>query len=767
MIEGLITRRRSLLLILALITLGLSLGLPKAVVPDNSLRIWFLDEDPELAAYDAFHERFGNDEVILLNIRAEEGVFQPDVLKRLHTLTRSLEDQDGVERVHSILSMKDAFDAGDGLEFKQLIEAPALGDMAALELAKKRALDNPLFLGRLVNEDATQLMVWIQMASMADFDQRRDTFVEEVTQAVKRQLGPHDTAIGGVGVIYTGLNLVTQRDFGVFITLTYMLMFALLWWIFRSMRLVLATLGVISVGTVACLGVYGLLGKQMNMVTVLLPTLVIVLGIADAVHFPAALSRELRASPDDRFGAIRRGLARILGPCIMTTLTTMAGFMALAGAPMAVVRELGIFSAIGIFAALIASMVFMTLAFAGLKEGISLPEHPYIDAFLNRCARWLRRRKALVVFLTLVCAGAGVYGMSKVEADTFTLGYLPDAHPVVLNHEVIEARWGDYMPVEYVVEPQGGLNAHSPEILNAIEAFIADAEAEPYLGGGLALTTLYRRAQEVFAPSDAPVQPFTKALVSQLQILIGDPDKDFIWERGKEGYADNVYAQTLTKDADAARITFVGKMVSANTLASQLSTLDALAEKHFGTKAKGYAGGYTPLYVKIVDYIIASQVRAFFIALGLIFLLMLLWMRSLRFACISLVANVLPVGMMLFAMVVLDLTLDVASATIAAIVLGVSIDDTIHFLYHWREAEAEGMSWDEALEHTYAHAGVAALITTALLVVGFPVLMLAEVKTVFYFGLLTTIAAIAALLADLFLLPLLLKAWPARSKEAS
>ena len=168
---------------------------------------------------------------------------------------------------------------------------------ALLEGAKARVLDNPLFVGRLVNEDATQLMVWVQMVQRADFDNRRDAFVSEVSDAIKRTLGPYSTAIGGVGVIYTGLNKVTQRDFGIFITLTYLLMFALLWWIFRSMRLVWATIGVISVGTVACLGVYGLLGKQMNMVTVLLPTLVIVLGIADAVHFPAALSRELKGEP--------------------------------------------------------------------------------------------------------------------------------------------------------------------------------------------------------------------------------------------------------------------------------------------------------------------------------------------------------------------------------------------------------------------------------------------------------------------------------------
>ena len=94
MIELLIQRRRELLVVLALITLGLSVGLPTAAVPDNSLRIWFLDDDPELLAYDAFHERFGNDEVMLLNVHAPEGVFEPTLLKRLRSLT-ALEAQEG------------------------------------------------------------------------------------------------------------------------------------------------------------------------------------------------------------------------------------------------------------------------------------------------------------------------------------------------------------------------------------------------------------------------------------------------------------------------------------------------------------------------------------------------------------------------------------------------------------------------------------------------------------------------------------------------
>jgi hypothetical protein len=116
-----------------------------------------------------------------------------------------------------------------------------------------------------------------------------------------------------------------------------------------------------------------------------------------------------------------------------------------------------------------------------------------------------------------------------------------------------------------------------------------------------------------------------------------------------------------------------------------------------------------------------------------------------------------PVLVMFAVMGFAGIDLDIATVSIAAIVIGVSIDDTVHFLWAWREAERQGVDWENALVYAYDHAGRAAIITTILLVAGFAVLMLGSGATVFYFGLLTSVAAIAALLGDLVLLPLLLK----------
>ena len=136
---------------------------------------------------------------------------------------------------------------------------------------------------------------------------------------------------------------------------------------------------------------------------------------------------------------------------------------------------------------------------------------------------------------------------------------------------------------------------------------------------------------------------------------------------------------------------------------------------------------------------------------------MWLWTHSLSIALLSLIPNLFPVAIIFGVMGYTGITLDIATAVIAAIVIGVAIDDTIHFLHHWREGATQNLSWKDNVTHTYKRAGRAILLTTLLLLIGFPLMMFSQLKSVAYFGLLTSIAAFSALVADLFLLPLLLR----------
>ena len=744
---GTLVRRRWLALAaLVLVLVAVSPGLQTAAVPDNALTVWFLESDPGLAAYRSFQDAFGNDEVLLVLVEADEALAEPN-LDRVEAFAAAAEAIDGVRRVHSILSVQDAWKQDEALTFGRAATRPLR------PADRDRLQGNPLFVDRLVSADGRRLLLQVQMEATDDFDARRDTIVAQVRDAADSTLSA--PKLGGIGVIYSGLNVITQHDFGLFVGLGYALIFALMGWLYRSARLVLAAMGVVAVGTTVALGVYGLLGHQLNMVTVVLPTLIIVLGLADVVHFPAAwAARRAQQPQEERAASVANALRSVWLPCLMTTLTTMAGFCALLTSPMAVIRHLGGFAALGVGAALIASLVFMAIALHSLPPGWTPPEHRRTEALLRGIRGLLSRHPgpmaAAALGLTLVAA----VGASQVVADTYTIGYLPDDHRVVTDHEHIEESWGPYTVLDFLVHADGDERVDSAPLIAAQERFTARAAALPQIASGYGLADLYRRMADVLGAEHRGA-PLSSPLVAQLALLLELQDLE--WDESEPRHADNVLAPVLREDGRLGRLTLTGGMASARELEVLLEQLQGIADEELAGLGRLEAAGYPPLYTEIVDYAMSSQIRGFFTALAIIFALMLLWLRSLRLALVSLVPNVFPVLVMLAVMGALGIHLDIATATVAAIVVGVSIDDTVHFLLQWRRAELDGLDWEASVQRTFAHAGVPAVITTGLLLVGYPVLMLAEVKTVVAFGLLTSVAAAAALFGDLVILPLLLK----------
>jgi uncharacterized protein len=757
-LELLLKRRWFFVAALFLGTVALLPGVQYAVVPDNALTVWFLDDDPALVAYNQFHEVYGNDEVVLLYVDFETSLFTADGLQTLGRLHDALQATEGVASVRSLWDARDLSEAADGsLLYTPLLPRPPPADLTEL---KRRVTGHPLFTGRLLSADGSKLMLWVQMAVMDDFDARRDAVVDAVRATADQALAGQPFAIAGTGVIYSGLNRVTQRDAGLFLSLGYLIMLVMLWLILRQTRLVLAAMGVIVVGSIACLGVYGLMGHRLNMISAVLPTLVIVLGIADAVHFPTAMLHALPGrSP---MAAALIGLRQVILPCLLTTLTTLAGLLALTSSPMAVVREFGLYAAVGLLASLVASVVLMAAVAPGLKpQPAEGPPGP-LKRGLSRLRGGLETHpKSWASAALLITAVAG-FGAAQVTTDTYTLGYLPTDHWVTENHRTIEANWGAYGLLDFTVTPTGDRDAHDPEVLAGMADFVHRATTIDGLNDGIGLHDIYRRTATVLGAQLKPGEPLSAAQVAQARMIL--EAQQLSWDRNDPAWAENVLAPLVTESGDQARLTLVGEVTSAKRLAEVLRQLEEHAAQAFVGRALVEPAGYPPLYVKIIDYVVGSQVRSFFVAIGLIFLLMLLWLRSLRLALLSLVPNLFPVLVMFGTMGALAIDLDVATATVAAIVIGVAIDDTVHFLHHWRCAENAGDQWSQCLRSTFDQAGVAATITTLLLVAGFPVLLFAGTKSIVSFGLLTTVAAAAALFGDLVILPLLLRLFPARKQ---
>ena len=729
---------------LALLLAALAAGLPfaaRALVPDNSLRVWFVDGDPALAAYHAFHDAFGNDEVLLIGYRPPGGALQPDALDRLDTLAARLGRVPGVDGVYSAANAEDMVRTGFAWEvapLRQHVLGEAFGDDGDVADA---LLASPLTRDRFVSADGQTALVWVQMESAPDFDARRGGIVAAVRAEAGRTLGPGAAHLGGVGVIYAALNAATQRDFGVFMGACTALLFVLIGLAFGRVGPAAFALGAVGAAVVLTLAVAGLAGQPLNAVTVVIPTLVVVLGVAGAVHVLNQHAVAARAHPDfSRTALAAEALHRTVRPCLYAALTTAAGFLALVPAPVTALRSFGALAAVGIAAAFACTFVLGAAVLPHLDasryrlaaaDRIERGLEWLFAAVWDRPGRWAAAMAGLVA---LCLAGA-----AQMRADTYTLGYLPRGDAAVQDHAFLEAHWGAYASVDLLVRPADGRDLRDPDVLMASRAFAAAVAAEPEIRAAFGLHTLLARYSEVrLGDEDA---------------VFGRPDEIRAVVAQLERHHSADLRRLATPDYRTGRLLLTGTMMSARDLGRLLQRIDQIAAEHFGGLAEVEPAGYPPLYVRIVERVTTAQATSFWTALALVFGLLAVFLRDLRLALVAMPANLFPVLVVFGTMGGLGIPLDVATATVAAIVLGIAVDDTIHLLVHIR-AGLPHHGPREALLGAARGAGRSVVVTSAVLALGFSVLLFASVQTVFAFGLLTALAALGALVGDLVLLPL-------------
>lgn len=728
--------RYFLLMLLGVAFFFLWPGFKRALEVDNSLKVWFLDDDPALVAYEAFQQRFGNDEVIIVFLKEEESLLTPHYFQVFSDLTTSLEAVEEVEEVLSPASVQ--------VPVKKIVGggiAPLLHKEADPASVRKNLETYPFLHKQLFTDDFTGARFLVVLKNLPDFDTRRGEILEKVQAKVREQLPEEKTFFGGVGVIYAGLNSLSKQDFTIFLGLGYGVMFLLMLYLYRDGWDLLYALATIGASTYMTLGVYGSMGFRLNIMTTVIPTIIILLGILDVVHVINERNNQaLNGSQGPKVLALA-ALTKVLKPCLFTTLTTMAGFLALLSSPMAILKVFGAFSALGILLSLVFTYLFGLIFLPASKPSVKVTEKT--RWLLARFLGFVSKRKPLFAGLSLLLCLFGLAGIGRLKTDTDTIGYLPRDHEVVVDHRAIEEKWGPYMPLEIIVEPRAGKNLYSPEVVQATLAFVDSIKMVEDVGEVFSYATLYKAG---------------------LMAMYGDRWEKMLQYKGGLQQADRqlrnlhprLYQQYMHDSTGSGRITVSGKMMTAARLNEKMGDLLRISESTLGKVARVKPAGYQPMYAGIVNYATRSQVNSLALALLLIFFLVWAFIRSFRLAVLSVIPNFFPILIMLGTMGWLGIHLDVATASIAAIVLSFSIDDTIHFIYSYQCYRQKGSSPGEAKSATVAHVGPAIVLTSLILFFGYVLMVFASLQTVMLFGLLTALAILASLYSHLVIFPVLL-----------
>jgi uncharacterized protein len=695
---------------------------------DDDLRALIRDSGGEFALVDEVAAIFGPpDRDCIVRATARSGdIFDAEPLMALEALAGRLRGLEGVEQVRSIFDVRRQGAAGAILPVIPRRAEPL--DAEARAEAKARAARHPLVAGHLLSADAASSLLLVQLSA----DAERPPRSSEVVARIEAALADSATAGGPLAIELTGLPALREqamqalrRDMLMFNSIGLSLAVVLSAVVARSLRSTVVACVPPFVGAVWALGALGLLGAPVTVLTSVVPSLALVVGTCDSIHFIEDMRRSVRRGLDP-LAASSGAVHRIGAACGLTSIVTAIGFASLAVARIEAVRSFGIAAAVGALASFLAVTLLTPLIAAtpfcsGLRLGRSSRlagrTANLLAAFSVRHARPL---VAVACGLTLLLALAG----SGIEADSRIVDSLPTGAAASQALARVDADFGGAMGIDIVVGWPADVDWRDPAVLDAVRRAEAALAGEAAISRPISFATVAgelppraRRRIDAASVGDLISPADRVALVRARVADVGSRRLEGIYDRIDGSLA------ALERDLPGWRFRLAGmSVVSARNIRQLVRDL----------------GSSLVVEVLVIGCILAVA------------------FRSPLAGLVSLIPNVFPLAVIATLLAATGRSLDPATVIVFNVCLGLAVDDTVHVLSALARNRREGLSIATAVRRAVAETGNAVMIGGVVLMVGFAAVTASSVPSLAGFGMLACAAVAAATLAELVFLPALL-----------
>jgi len=773
-----VRRARLVVLLGALLTAAAVSQLPK-LRADNSIESFLHPGDPVLERYDAFRDRFDRDDRIVIALDPGS-VYDVAFLERLRALHRDLEAEvPWLAEVTSLVNARFTWGRGDELVVEDLLEEWPR-NAADLERLRARVESTPLYRNLLVSDDGgftTLILEPNTFTSFGDqgpelggFDDEEpggaageraylsDAEGIELVHALREVIERHrseDVPIHAVGgpLMNVTLNEGLARDVGLFLGLAIAATAATLALLFRRISGVVLPLVVILASMLTTLGLMGALDIPFSLTLQILPGFVMAVGICDAVHLLVITFRRLAAGdsrPEAVAGALRHSGLAIL----MTSLTTAGSLLSFLFAELRPVYHLGIVAPLGVMLAFVYSVTLLPalLALLPIKARSRAEVRAggrLSDRVLVRLGDFATSRPGPVFAATaalLIVAGLGI---AQLRLGHDALRWFPEDDPLRVASDTIDARLEGVSTLEFVIETGRDFGLHEPELLGRIDAAVEGARSHRYDGIGVAnAISIVDIVKETHRALNENRQthyaiPQERRLVAQEMLLFEQSGSDDLSE-----VTDGRFRE--------ARVTLRVPWVDAMVYPGFIESLESIFRRELGEQVRFYVTGTAELFSTSFRNLILSLRRSYAIALAVIVPLMVLLIGSVKRGLVAMIPNLIPVLVTLGLMGWVGIPLDASTLLVGAIIIGLAVDDTIHFMHKFNRYLEDLGDPRAAVRETLLTTGSALLFTTLSLGVGFGVLLFAYMANAREFGLLALFALATAFAADVLLGPALM-----------
>ena len=824
--ERVILRHPIVVLIVLLLLLSFLSYHAKDFKLDASPDTLLLEDDKDLKIYREINDRYEIKEFLVVTFTPYEDLFSEGSLKHLKELREELKS---LERVDSAVTLLDVpLLKASGVELSKITEetVKSLEDPGVdIERAKKEILESPVYKEIILSADGktTGLIIYLKKdiyfselskkrnqlltkrrstplsqseqsqldkytaeyeKYYAAYDRQRHLDIEKIRSIIRPYKKYAAVHLGGVPMIADDMITFIKNDLVVFGFGVFIFIVATLAIIFREIRWVFLPLLSCFYAVLFMIGMLGILNWKVTVISSNFISLMLILTMSMNIHLSVRYRQLCNdMSSANQIDIVLTTAKRMVWPCLYAALTTILAFSSLVFSGIRPVIDFGWMMAIGLCVTFLTSFLLFPAVLMLLKKSRASITYARKSPITSRLASMAEFQGGKVIILSIVLAILSAIGISKLKVENSFIDYFSKKTEIYQGMKLIDDKLGGTMPLDVILhfsEQQGQSAAHETSVEPDDDSLEEDdwagehdprdywltpykvekiKEVHDYLAGlpeigkVLSLASIIRAAEQLYEG-----RPFDGIELGVLNKKI--PDR----------IRSEMVDPFVSVDNDEARISL--RIIDSMEDIRRKDLLEKIRKdlsSKFGlSENEATVAGMLVIYNNMLQSLFKSQILTLGIVLLGIGVMLLILFRSIALSIIGIIPNLLAIGIVLGIMGLMDIPLDMMTITIAAITMGIAIDNSIHYIYRFREELAKNEDYAETLHICHETVGKAILNTSITIIFGFSILVLSNFLPTIYFGVFTGLAMFIALLSVLALLPKLIIMWrPFKTRSSS
>ncbi|WP_462108039.1 efflux RND transporter permease subunit [Campylobacter concisus] len=772
---------------------------------DASAETLLLEHDPDLKAYRQIAKRYDSPGLLVVAFTPKDDLFLPKNLELIKNLSGELAKNDMVSSVISILNVP-LLNSVKGGVTGILDHTPTLSDKdiniskAKLEFAK-----SPIYSGNLISKDLKTTAIALNLkqddkfnellnernllsqkesngtitqaekekfkALLAEFKACRDELrksdhknLEAIKAAIAKFNANDELFLGGANMIADDMIGFIKSDLLVYGLSVLALLSFSLWLFFRQVRWIVLPMFICAVSAIFTTGIFGMFGWEVTVISSNYIALQLIITISTVIHLVVSYREFYARHPKySQNQLIYLTLRDKFSPSFWAIFTTVIGFSSLMSADIKPVIMLGIMMSAGISVSLVLAFLLFGSVNVNLRKLAPVRTFENSFKFTKYCANLALNSRKIIYAVCVLVVCFGVYGISKIKVENSFIGYFKESTQIRQGMQVIDTKLGGTIPVDVIVkfkesEPKQEKTDEKDDFESEFEN---DAKSAKYWFNSYH-TRVAEKIHDYLKEQNFVGNVSSLAtLIKAIKELNNGVSDDFLlaamYEKLPLEYKNILLSPYVSVENDelrfSLRIVDSDPKLRRNLFLKELR--EGLLELTKNDNVSIEVVGMMVLYNNMLQNLLSSQVDTFGLTVAILFVIFCFVFRSIKLATIAIVSNLIPLCTLFGVMGFFGIPLDVMSITIAAISIGIGVDDIIHYIHRFKE---ELLTKDvfESIKAAHASIGYAMYYTSFTIFLGFSVMITSNFIPTIYFGLLTDLVMVFMLLGALIILPSLI-----------